>query len=55
MDWSERRPHLGGSLGAAILAHVVTEGWAVRGQSVRAVSFSRRGEENFVRWYTPAA
>jgi DNA-binding transcriptional ArsR family regulator len=55
MDWSERRPHLGGSLGAAVLAHVVTEGWAVRGQGVRAVSFSRRGEENFVRWYTPAA
>jgi len=55
MDWSERRPHLGGALGAAILAHVVTEGWAVRGQGQRAVSFSRRGEENFVRWYTPAA
>lgn len=55
MDWSERRPHLGGSLGAAILARVVIEGWAVRGQGQRAVSFSRRGEENFVRWYTPAA
>jgi DNA-binding transcriptional ArsR family regulator len=55
MDWSERRPHLGGALGAAILAHVVSEGWAVRGQGQRAVSFSRRGEENFARWYTPAA
>jgi DNA-binding transcriptional ArsR family regulator len=55
MDWSERRPHLGGSLGAAVLARVVSEGWAVRGQGVRSVSFSRRGEENFVRWYTPAA
>jgi DNA-binding transcriptional ArsR family regulator len=55
MDWSERRPHLGGALGAAILAHVVAEGWAVRGQGLRAVSFSKKGEENFVRWYTPAA
>jgi DNA-binding transcriptional ArsR family regulator len=54
LDWSERRPHLGGSLGAAILAHVMAEGWAVRGQNLRSVSFSRRGEENFVRWYTPA-
>lgn len=54
MDWSERRPHLGGSLGAAILAHVVAEGWAVRGQSMRAVSFSKRGEESFLRWYMPA-
>lgn len=53
LDWSERRPHLGGALGAAILALVVKEGWAARGQGVRAVSFSRRGEESFVRWYTP--
>ncbi len=55
MDWSERRLHLGGALGAAVLAHVVTEGWAMRGPSLRAVSFSKRGEESFVRWYTPAA
>ena len=54
MDWSERRPHLGGALGAAILSHVMREGWASRGQSARLVSFNRRGEENFVRWYTPA-
>lgn len=53
MDWSERRPHLGGALGAAILDHVVKEGWAVRGQSLRAVAFGKRGEESFVRWYTP--
>ncbi|HUO02954.1 MAG TPA: winged helix-turn-helix domain-containing protein [Rhizomicrobium sp.] len=55
IDWSERRPHLGGSLGAAILAYAMAEGWAVRGQGQRLVSFSRRGEENFVRWYSPAA
>ena len=55
MDWSERRPHLGGALGAAVLSHAVREGWAVRGQGVRQVTFNRRGEENFVRWYTPAA
>jgi DNA-binding transcriptional ArsR family regulator len=54
MDWSERQPHLGGALGAAILDHVVKEGWGVRGQNLRTVTFSKRGEENFVRWYTPA-
>jgi DNA-binding transcriptional ArsR family regulator len=53
LDWSERRPHLGGALGAAILGHVVKEGWAMRGQSLRSVTFSKRGEENFVRWYMP--
>ena len=52
MDWSERRHHLAGLLGAEILALAVTKGWAVREPSLRTVSFSRRGEENFVRWYS---
>ena len=56
MDWSERRHHLAGLLGAEILALAVTKGWAVRERRQRTVSFSKRGEENFVRWYsqTPA-
>lgn len=54
LDWSERRPHLGGALGAAILARALREGWAERQANQRTVCFSRRGEENFVRWYTPS-
>ncbi len=46
LDWSERRSHLGGALGAAILAHVAARGWAVRGQG-RALSFSNAGAEAF--------
>ncbi len=53
MDWSERRHHLAGALGAEILARAVAQGWAVREPHLRAVSFSKRGEENFVRWYSP--
>ena len=52
MDWSERRHHLAGSLGAEILALAVARGWAVREPRVRHVTFSKRGEENFVRWYS---
>lgn len=27
LDWSERRPHLGGALGAALLALLLRQGW----------------------------
>jgi DNA-binding transcriptional ArsR family regulator len=54
MDWSERRHHLAGVLGAEILSLAVARGWAVRNPKVRAVSFSRRGESEFVRWYSGA-
>jgi len=30
LDWSERRAHLGGALGAAILGHMLEAGWASR-------------------------
>jgi DNA-binding transcriptional ArsR family regulator len=52
MDWSERRPHLSGGLGAEVLALAVGQGWAVRETHLRTVSFSKRGEENFIRWYS---
>jgi DNA-binding transcriptional ArsR family regulator len=52
MDWSERRHHLAGSLGAEILDLAVKQGWAAREPRLRMVSFSKRGEENFVRWYS---
>jgi hypothetical protein len=43
LDWSERRAHLGGALGAAVLEHVLAEGWARRREG-RVVEFSRKGE-----------
>ncbi|WP_135230013.1 ArsR/SmtB family transcription factor [Deinococcus fonticola] len=30
LDWSERRPHLGGSLGAALLTQLLSLGWVAR-------------------------
>src|SRR5258707_12591391 len=40
LDWSERRSHLGGTLGAAILNHVVARRWAVGETKSRVVRFS---------------
>lgn len=51
VDWSERRHHLGGSLGAAVLSHVTAEGWARRDAASRVVRFDRNGERRFVDWY----
>ncbi|MDB5677893.1 winged helix-turn-helix domain-containing protein [Sphingomonas bacterium] len=42
LDWSERRHHLGGVLGAAILTRAIDQGWAARGEG-RVVRFSPMG------------
>jgi DNA-binding transcriptional ArsR family regulator len=52
IDWSERRNHLGGSIGAAILSHAVGKRWAVRVPQSRVVRFSSHGEKKFVEWYS---
>jgi hypothetical protein len=48
LDWSERRNHLAGTLGAAILRHVLDQGWATRGPG-RVIAFSAAGAEAFDR------
>jgi DNA-binding transcriptional ArsR family regulator len=47
MDWSERRHHLAGAVGAALLARVIELGWAVRDRSSRAIHFRPQGERAF--------
>jgi DNA-binding transcriptional ArsR family regulator len=44
LDWSQRRDHLAGSLGAALLAHAFTRGWARRVDGSRVVRFTSAGE-----------
>jgi DNA-binding transcriptional ArsR family regulator len=44
LDWSERREHLAGALGAALLARVFELGWARREAGSRVVRFSPVGE-----------
>ncbi|RUW49204.1 ArsR family transcriptional regulator [Mesorhizobium sp. M1A.F.Ca.ET.072.01.1.1] len=49
LDWSVRRSHLAGALGAAILDKVIVEKWARRDKDSRAVVFSPKGKQEFER------
>jgi len=50
LDWSERRYHLAGTLGAALLDHVLSRRWAVREARTRIVRFSPAGERSLETW-----
>lgn len=43
LDWTERRPHLGGALGAALTARLVGLGWLEHGCERRAMKITPRG------------
>lgn len=45
-DWTERRPHLGGSLGAALWAYYVERGWMIRQQGTRAIIVTDAGKQH---------
>jgi DNA-binding transcriptional ArsR family regulator len=44
LDWSVRRHHLAGAVGAALLSRCLSLGWARRGKGSRVVVFSEAGE-----------
>jgi DNA-binding transcriptional ArsR family regulator len=48
LDWSERRVHLAGSLGKALLSNFFEKGWARRTDESRSVIFSPEGERQFL-------
>src|SRR5215813_5675991 len=47
LDWSERRPHIAGKIGAAICAHGLAAGWIRRIAGTRAVAITPKGEQIF--------
>jgi hypothetical protein len=49
LDWSERRHHLAGTLGAALLQRFTELKWAARDPAPgsRVVQFTRQGEKRF--------
>lgn len=49
LDWSERRSHLAGSLGRALLGRFEDLGWALRVPDTRIVRFTPKGETAFRR------
>lgn len=48
LDWSARRNHLAGSLGTALLDRLYRNGWAIREEGTRIVTFDRLGEARFL-------
>ncbi len=50
LDWSERRPHLGGSLGKAVLDLALARGWVRRPRTGRALAVTPPGEQVFRTW-----
>lgn len=47
LDWSVRRSHLAGSLGRALLARMLEQGWARRDPQGRAIRFTAQGRGVF--------
>ena len=43
LDWSERRPHLAGVVGAALLDHALEQGWVERVRDSRALTVTPSG------------
>ncbi len=53
IDWSERRPHLAGALGAAIAERFVDRGWIRRDRDSRAVALTEDGRAALARIFGP--
>jgi hypothetical protein len=46
-DWTERRPHLAGALGAALLDQMLALQWVARLPNTRALRVTTRGRTAF--------
>jgi DNA-binding transcriptional ArsR family regulator len=51
LDWSARRHHLAGHVGAQLLQRYYDLGWAKRRKGTRIVDFTPRGEREFLRLF----
>ncbi|NJM84463.1 MAG: winged helix-turn-helix transcriptional regulator [Tabrizicola sp.] len=51
LDWSERRPHLGGPMGRALLSLFLAKGWFKPGDDSRALHFTPVGLQEFDRCF----
>ncbi|MFL5659184.1 MAG: ArsR/SmtB family transcription factor [Ktedonobacteraceae bacterium] len=50
LDWTERRDHLGGALGAAICSTWIEQGWVQRQEQNRALHLTSVGEVQLRNW-----
>ena len=47
LDWTERRPHIGGAVGAALTERWLALGWIERAKDSRAVAITQAGHDGF--------
>jgi DNA-binding transcriptional ArsR family regulator len=51
LDWSERRNHIAGSLGASLLDKMITEDWLRRTKDSRAIQITGKGEKELLKYF----
>ena len=51
LDWSERRPHIAGRLGAALACRCFELGWIARQRDTRAVAITEAGRKGFAEQF----
>ena len=51
LDWSMRRPHLGGSLGAALLQTALKRKWVTQDLDSRALGVTEQGRVQMEVWF----
>lgn len=51
VDWTERRPHIAGALGAALLHHYLHQRWLLRVEESRKLVATPRGREMFRKFF----
>lgn len=54
LDWTERRDHLGGALGAALAERLVDLGWIARKRNSRAVTVTEAGRRRLAEQFPHA-
>ena len=51
LDWSERRNHLAGSVGALLLNKMITEDWIRKTKNSRAIIVTGKGEKELLKYF----
>lgn len=53
LDWTERRPHVAGALGAALMKHFIEDGWLAPCRGSRALRVTNKGQRSFTNLGVP--
>ncbi|MFH7013043.1 ArsR/SmtB family transcription factor [Flavobacterium sp. FlaQc-52] len=51
LDWSERKNHIAGSLGASLLDKMIADDWLRRTKDSRAIQITGKGEKELFRYF----